>query len=470
LAACFAVRAGGARFPASSSLGRTLLLAGASILPSLAAAQAQDAAASAWTSLRQTEISGSLMYFQRNRERYRIDEDRFGVNLRHQTLQGKIDLSTPYFLDGSLGVDMGVFATTDLGNSAGAPDHEISFFPWRTPWSPDWSRRDARGGFSLYRAHLKLRRATGDGLWWGKLGYFQPQGPGVLGVNWSLMPGTFVGAESGIDRGAFSLAGAYVTRYKAPWFKRAYAFLDDEKRDAGPLWSLGLRYTPQPGVSAEVAYGEAPGYLRSGHLKLKYERDGRYLSYQLYLMGDRDDSGSLNDHYDGAWASQHYLAFARTFSPWLFKAEFTHTRAPSSAPWHRGYFAYRLSGWYGGVKGAYEPWWDNRSDWNHNRESAAFLSLSRKLDDWGLPGLTAGVSAARGWGGKVYGVSETLREKAWSVDLACAVTSGVLKDATLSLHYTHYDNRTRQPSWTGFKNLFQDERDLKVLLTVPWKL
>jgi hypothetical protein len=264
------------------------------------------------------------------------------------------------------------------------------------------------------------------------------------------------------------VAAAYATRYKAPWFRRTYPFLDGERRDRGRLWSLGTRYELESGLTAEAAYGEAPGYLSSAHLKFKYERDGRYASYQLYVMGDRADSGP-NDLYAGDRAWQHYLAFSQDFSPWTFKAEFPHTRAPTSSSEHLGYFVYRLSGWYGGSNGAYEPWWDNRSDWNHHRESAAFLGLSRALDDCGWPGASVGVSAARGWGGRVFGVSETLKERAWSVDLGYRVSSGFLKDASFSIHYTRYDNRTHLPSWDGFKNAFQDERDLKVLLIIPWQ-
>jgi len=63
-----------------------------------------------------------------------------------------------------------------------------------------------------------------------------------------------------------------------------------------------------------------------------------------------------------------------------------------------------------------------------------------------------------------------LRERAWSADLAYAVPGGPLKNARISLHYTRYDNKTNQPSWTGYNNLFQDERDLKILLVIPWGL
>ncbi|MDR2625792.1 MAG: OprD family porin [Zoogloeaceae bacterium] len=452
---------------------------------SCAAWEAQGEEGGAWAALasefQATEVSGNLIYFQRNRERYRVDTRRFDSNLHHRTLQGNLEVTSPFLAD-TAGFDLGVFATDDLHNSA-SPDHEISFFPWSDPWSADWSKKDARGGSSLYRAHLKLRHKREDGLWWGKLGYFQPSGPGVLGVNWSLMPGTYLGAESGIDAGRLSLAGAYVTQYKAPWYRKTYAFREDDAKETkiDHLWSIGARYAFTPETSAEIAYGEAPGFLQSAHVKLKYRQAASatqsplYLSYQLYVMGDHDDSATAgeisNNHYAGRWAFQHYLAFAREFSRYALKGEFLHTRAPSTRETHLGYFVYRLSGRYGGANGAYEPWWDNRSDWNHNRESAVFVSLSRSLDDLiNTSGLTMTLSAARGWGGKAYGVQQTLKEAAWSLDLTWVIPSGTLKNARIRLHYTHYDNKTDQPSWVGYKNLFQDERDLKFFVILPWKL
>jgi hypothetical protein len=429
--------------------------------------------------LEATEISGSLMYFQRHRERYRVDERRFGSNLHHQTLQGHIEISSPFFAD-TAGFDLGLFGTTDLNNSA-SPDHEISFFPWSDPWSADWLKKDARSGISLYRAHLKLRQNHEEGNWWGKLGYFQPSGPGVLGVNWSLMPGTYLGAESGGDWGPFSVAGAYVTEYKAPWYRKTYHFREnDATTEVEHLWSLGARYQFLPGASAEIAYGEALDFLKSAHIKLKYRREDAprsslYLTYQLYGMGDSGDFASPNDHYAGRWATQHYLAlareFPREFARYTLKAEWLHTRAPSTAPQHLGYFVYRLTDAYGGANGAYEPWWDNRSDWNHHRESALFVSVSRSLDDLsGISGITATVSAARGWGGQVYGVTQRLKESAWSLDLTWRIPAGTWKDTRVTLHYTHYNNKTDQPSWEGYKNLFQDERDLKFFVIVPWKI
>ncbi|MDR2689462.1 MAG: hypothetical protein LBB76_06855, partial [Azoarcus sp.] len=161
----------------------------ASVLSCLACAtpaRADDGPDTLWRALENAKVGGSAMFFQRHRERYDVEKNRFGSNLHHRTLQGEIHVSTPYALGNTLGLEAGLFGTADLANGAGAPDHEISFFPWQNPWSADWTKRDARSGFSLYRAHLKAQRVTDTGRWWGKLGYFQPEGPGVLGVNWSL--------------------------------------------------------------------------------------------------------------------------------------------------------------------------------------------------------------------------------------------------------------------------------------------
>ncbi|MDR1662016.1 MAG: hypothetical protein LBR95_06270, partial [Azoarcus sp.] len=371
-----------------------------------------------------------------------------------------------------------VFAAADLENS-GSPDHEINFFPWRDPWSADWSRRDARNGASLYRAHIKLRHDGSKSRWWGKFGYFQPSGPGVLGVNWALMPGSWRGAEgggeTGFGRGKLVFAAAWANAYKAPWYRDIYHFRAADGKDrVRYLVSLGLRYEAGA-ASAEIAWGEARNYLRNAHLKLKWRQESgpsasTSLSYQLYAASDRV-RGHDAAYYAGGRAWQHYFAWNARLAPYTLKAEFLHTRAPSRAAGHLGYFVYRLSGAYGGANGAYEPWWDNRSDWNHHRESAFFLSLGRGLDDiLSLPGLSLAVSAVRGQGGKVYGVRETLSESAWSVELGYLAPSGAFKGARASLHYTRYDNRTRQPSWEGFKNLFQDEHDLKLLLVLPLRL
>jgi len=418
-------------------------------------------------------VSGNLFYFNRHRKRYDVGQERFRDNLRHQTLQGSVDISTPFYGD-TVGVDLGVFSTIDLTNRA-SPDHEMSFFPWRDPWSPDWSKRDAKSGTSLYRAHLKLQQVAGDRRFWGKVGYFQPSGPGVIGVNWSLMPGTYRGLETGLDYGPLSIAFAWADQYKAPWFSDLYHFRkNDDRTRVDHLWSFGARICFTPGFSVEAAYGESQGFLRSAHLKFKYNSPDEKiaLSYQLYGMADRNKSSSSDNQYSGHVAHQHYLAAAWRPAPWVLRAEFLHTRAPSTQPQHAGYFAYRLIGKYGGANGAYEPWWDNRSDWNHNRESAVFLGVSRSLDDLlGVSGFTAGLSAVYGWGGRTYGVEKRLRESAWSADFAYAVPSGPLKNARISLHYTRYDNKTNQPSYPdqGYKNLFQDEKDLKILLVIPWK-
>ncbi|MDR2838039.1 MAG: OprD family outer membrane porin [Azonexus sp.] len=410
------------------------------------------------------ELTGNLFFFYRDRQRYRVDTGHDETILHHATMQSNVEFSSG-FIDQTIGLDLGYFATADSENS-GYPVHEISFFPWRNPWSPDFAKKDTRSGGSLYKAHLKIQH----GAYWARLGYFQPTGPGVLGVNWSLLPGAYLGGESGWQSGPLTVAAAYATQYKAPWYQDTYHFKkNDGLTDVAYLWSLGGRYAFSGHLTAELAYGQSQHYLKNAHFKVKYAPEPAwYLSYQLYLMGEHGDNTPGNEHF-ASTASQHYLAVLYQPRPWSLKAEFLHSRAPTSQPGHAGYFAYRLIGAYGGANGAYEPWWDSRSDWNHNHESALFTSLGRTLDDFGWNGWRISFALVRGWGGRVYGYAETLNERAYTADIGYTINTGRFSGTQLQLHYIHYDNQTRLPSWTGFKNAFQDERDLKFIISIPWR-
>ncbi len=378
------------------------------------------------------------------------------------------------FAGGFLGVDLGAFGTYDLYNHA-SPDHEMSFFPWRDPWHADWSKKDPENGASLYKAHLKAKAGPA----WAKAGYFQPSGPGVLGVNWSLYPGTYQGVEVGADFGGLSLAGAWADGYKAPWYKDVFNFRqNDGTTHVAWLWSLGARYTfssgPLSGLSLETAYGESERYLKNAHIKTKYvtklDEDTLTLGYTLYIMDDSDDSGSVNDNFSGM-AFQHFLHAKYEYKLWTFRLEFTYTQAPQDSANQMGYFAYRLISAYGGANGAYEPWWDSRSDWDHNEEKAIYAGFSRKLDDLlGVKGFSAGMGYSHGWDGKAYGYSQRLNEKALTLDLGYTVPEGRLKGSSIKAHYTEYRNATSLPSWTGYKNAFQDERDFKLIVSFPFSL
>ena len=56
------------------------------------------------------------------------------------------------------------------------------------------------------------------------------------------------------------------------------------------------------------------------------------------------------------------------------------------------------------------------------------------------------------------------------LDLDYVRPEGPLKGAFVKLHYTEYRNGTDQPSWTVYRNVFQSERDLKLLIGIPFSL
>ncbi len=418
---------------------------------------------------RDGQWNATLYYFQRYRDRYNVDTQEYATNLSHASTQASFNFQSGYWRD-FIGADFGVFASADLYNR-GSPDHEMNFFPWDDPWHPDWTQKDARDGMSIYQAALKLKA----GPFWAQTGLFQPKGPGVLGVNWSFLPGTYQGAEMGADIGKWSFATAWANEYKAPWFRHTNKFKKQDYRtgdktyDVDYVASVGARYNATDNLNFEAAYGQSQSYLWNAHFKAKYTlplgEDSLYLTAQTYFMNDMNSR--IGDNFSSL-ALQQYLAAAYNRGPWTFNLEFTYTLAPDSNPGNVGYFAYRLVKPSGGAKGAYEPWWDLRSDWNHHREKAVFFKISRSLDDLGLPpGFRAGISGAFGWDGRSSATPQKFSEAAYGLDLSYTVPKGRLKGTVVALHYTRYNNRTDFPSWTPFHNAFQDEHDVKFSIVVP---
>ena len=163
------------------------------------------------------------------------------------------------------------------------------------------------------------------------------------------------------------------------------------------------------------------------------------------------------------WVIQHFggnVQFIRTY-----------VRAPMSGPQSQGQFAYRLTDRSGSSSGAFDVWWDARSDWNADNEKAAYCGVMRTLDDL-LPiaGFSAGAGAAFGFDGRGYGTAEHLKEWAFTFDLNYVKPDGPLEGAFVKLHYTEYRNGTAQPSWGTYRNAFQSERDLKLLIGIPFSL
>lgn len=415
------------------------------------------------------KINGSFYYFQRKRMRESLADDRYHNNLDHATFGVGAEFISGFIGD-FIGVDIGAFSATDLWHSNKA-FHELSFFPARDPWHINWGSNHPDNGVSLHKALVKFRHES----FWAKAGYFQPTGPSTLGVNWSVYPGTYRGAEAGFTQGGLSLATTWADQYKAPWYRDTYHFRRDDGSHVSYLWSLGARYTFDEatflsGTTVELAYGESKNFLQNAHFKIKNERplgEGTFTAgYQLYAMDDSTAHGE-NDNFAGA-AYQHFLFSKYDLGPWTFRAEFTYTEAPQKNDNNKGYFAYRLISRYGGSQGAIEPDWNTRSDWNHDREKAAFVNVSRKFSIFGHQGFEAGVTYSHGWDGKARGYSGHLNEWAWALDLSYTVPSGPLEGAKIKAHYMEYTNSSDRPDWEGFKNAFQDERDFKLLITIPF--
>ncbi len=420
----------------------------------------------------ESTISGNLNFFMRARDRAgkdaNGDDTSKGTNLDHGSVFANLGFHSGYVAD-VIGFDAVVYSTFDMWageETGGSFEHEMNFFDCDSAYgaSSSCDSYNTDNGVSFATAALKFKFAESVNA---KLGYFQPSVPSTLGVNWSFAPGTYRGGELGASFGDLSLGFVYADEYKAPWFKETYEFNEGtfwggEGDNVGDVYSLGARYALSNGISFDVGYGAlTDGDRKNAHVKVKGTTDsGLYWSPQLYVVDD-------DNQYDDT-AFQLALLTSKSVGQYSFRAEATYTSADSEdTRGNVGNMAYRLTEQYGGSNGAYEIWWNNRSDFNHDGEYAFFLSAARDFSDIGGNGFSAGISGAYGAGADADGYDE-LVEYAYSFFANYAIQAGALKDANVSFYYTNFYNDSDAADWDAYSNAFNDETDFKLMLTIPF--
>ncbi len=401
-------------------------------------------------------VSGGIYNLTRHRERRDAPNGDFKENIYHSTTLANVDFSSG-LINGMFGFDAGIFGTYDMWDTDSSQWSEFSLID-----------KDGKieNGVALYKAALKMH--VGDITL--RAGYIQPTGPGVLGTNWSFVPGTYRGAEAVYSANNFTLAYMIADQYKNPWNYDVDNFYMKDGTEIDYVQSLGASYNFGNGVTTMIGYGGSKDFIDQYKFKVAYDTADMHLSYHFYAMGD--DNGhshsvnpiETNNVFDGL-TYQHALVSKFIKDQWTFRAEATHTKSKGT----ESNFAFRPTGYNGGFgksQGAYEIWWDSRSDWNHNEEIAVFVGAWYDF----MNGWNAGASFAYGWDGKSNdpAVTDKLKEQAWNLDVGYTIQTGALQGASVKLHYTDYDLKTNVNSWSAaFPNAFQDERDVKLMFMMP---
>jgi hypothetical protein len=424
-------------------------------------------------------LTGGLYYWQRERDRKDVTEDKYKTNLSHATWNGNLDFSSGYAAD-LFGVDLALFTAIEMAeNGDSAHPNEIAFSSSNKAYDEDWS--GDKSGVSLYKAAAKFKY----GPLWARAGYIQPTGQTLLAPHWSFMPGTYQGAEAGAsadygEAGLLSFSYMWSNAYKAPWHLEMDKFYQNDKATrVDYLHSLGAKYDFKNNFILEAAFGQAQGYVDQYFAKASYKFDiaGSPLaaSYQFYGARDKVSDGSGNDIYDAtAWLQA--LTFGYRVGPVDLRLEGTWVKADGQ----QGYFLQRMTPTYASSNGRLDIWWDNRSDFNANGEKALFVGAIYDLTHLKLAGWSLGASYVYAWDAKpssaptrdgYYDPDYRLKESAYSLDAIYTFVEGRAKGATFKLHFTQYDNHSAIPSYGGgYGNIFQDERDVKLMFIAPFTL
>ncbi|MCX8729752.1 OprD family outer membrane porin [Gilliamella sp. B2969] len=422
-----------------------------------------------------SSLTGNVFFWNRDRERKNIEEHKYEKNLRHSSFNTNLDFKSGYMAD-RFAIELGGYGAWEVSNGGNGHPNEIGFSGANTRWDEDW-KKDV-SGLSFYKALVNFKL---DDKFWLRAGYIQPSGQTLLAPHWSLLPGTYRGVEFGSlldfdDAGALSMSYMWADKYKAPWYKRLYEFKQWGKgKKIDYLHSAGLKYDFKNDLVLETAFGQAQNYMNQFFGKTSYKTDifnnPLTMSYQFY--GAKDQSHKGKNVYDGlAWLQAATLGYQ--MGPVGLRLEGVVVKAKGE----QGYFLQRMTPDYASSNGRLDVWWNSRSDFNANGEKAIFTEVTYDLGDLSnyLTGWKAGMSYAYGWDAKPstnkqFNQKKRLIESAYNFDLGYTVQNGWIKDTSLQLHYTKYNNHTNIPSWEGgYGNIFQDEHDIKFIVTVPFTI
>lgn len=430
---------------------------------------------SAWANqfIDDSTLTGNIYYWYQDRDRKNIESHQYEANITQSTFNANLDFKSGYIHD-LLAIELGSYASWDTNTGGAAHPNEISFSSSQNRWDEVYGGE--RSGLSMYKAQLNLKYDES----WLHLGFIQPSGQTLIAPTWSLLPGTYQGAETGTrfdfaNWGNLSLSYMWANRYKASWYQHYNDFRHKNgETKISYIHSLGFKYDFKNNLVLEAAYGESKNYLYQYFTKISYTADvfnhPLSMSYQFYGSKDQDHKGA--NVYDGlAWLQALTLAYQ--FGPANLKLEGVAIKAEGE----QGYFLQRMTPTYATSGGRLDIWWDARSDFNANGEKVIFTGVDYDLGSFHsiLDGFKAGVGYVYGWDAKPNALAarqdKRIQESAWVFDLKYTVQQGWAKDTYIGLHYTDYNNHSAIASWGGgYDNVFQDERDFKLLVIMPFSL
>ncbi|WP_442902941.1 OprD family outer membrane porin [Gilliamella sp. Occ4-3] len=418
-------------------------------------------------------LTGNIFFWNRDRDRKDIETNKYKSNIRQSTFNSNLDYRSGYIAD-RFAIELGGYGAWEVSNGGNGHPNEIGFSGAHTRWDEDW-KKDV-SGLSFYKAQANFKI---DELFWVKAGYIQPSGQTLFAPHWSLLPGTYRGFEVGStldfdSAGALSMSYMWSDKYKAPWYKRLYEFKQWGKgKKINYLHSAGLKYDFKNDLVLESAFGQAQNYMNQFFGKVSYKMEvfdnPMIMSYQFY--GAKDQSHKGTDVYDGlAWLQAATLGYQVGAIGLRFEG------VSVKADGEQGFFLQRMTPDYASSNGRLDIWWNSRSDFNANGEKAVFAEVTYDLSYLShyLAGWKTGASYVYGWDAKPstnrqYNQKQRLIESAYNFDLGYTVQESWAKDTTFQLHYTKYNNHSNIPSWGGgYGNIFQDERDIKFIVTIPF--
>lgn len=335
----------------------------------------------------------------RDREEENADGD-YKPQIENQTLQIALDYKSGYFKD-VIGVDLWASTNLKIGTTTG--HSEILLYDYDC--NDDGKADDAceKTNTSLNVASIKAKFGDEDAGLAVRAGY-TPINIGTIRSSWGLNPHAYRGVEAKASFGKLHFGYAWADQFKNDWsssFKdltNKWHQGDDsmttkaEKIDF--IQTIGAIYELDKGV-IDLGYGEGKDYRKNWQVLVKYDvaiNSAMTLQTSAFYHGGKYIEGDVSERYNAS--TESYIGFNTGIKSGGFTVSlgYSQTDAPDAKDYN-----FRLTHFANSDHRNFLQTKSQLEDYTADGTKAIKSGVDYNFASWGIPELSAGISANYGW-------------------------------------------------------------------------
>ncbi|MDX1301339.1 OprD family outer membrane porin [Photobacterium sp.] len=339
----------------------------------------------------------SFLYI-RDREQKNAEGD-YKPQIENQTLQLALDYRSGYFKD-VIGFDLWASTNLKLGDTVG--QSEILLYDYDCNDDGVTDDPCEKTNTSLNVAAVKAKFGNEDmGL--AVRGGYTRINIGTIRSSWGLNPHAYRGAEAKASFGKFIVGYAWADQFKNDWSSKFKDLTNkwhqgEEGMSAAEnidfIHTVGAIYKLDNGV-IDLGYGEGKEYRKNWQALVKYNFDlgsDLKLNTAAFYHGGKYIEGDVSQVQDASNESYIGLGADLKHGGFSWRLAYSQTDAPDTKAYN-----FRLTPWANSDNRKFLQAKAQLDDYAADGTNAVKFGVDYNFADWGIPELSAGVSANYGW-------------------------------------------------------------------------